>query len=234
MLSPIANLGSRASAVVDEGRRALRPPVGERERLEALLELRLSGSAPYPIAEASVSSATGRWPLAVALGLGFVVAGSVLGSRAEPAEVAPSSVAPTRQTQVPNTAAPAPPTEVAPLPVPVPVPESPSVARLAAEQPSARRAPDGLAEEVALLTEATSDLRAGRAAQALKSLDEHQRRFPDGVLAIERSAVRAQTLCSLKRVSEGRAELARLAQQSPAAGRAKQVCDRSAASELDK
>ena len=90
---------------------------------------------------------------------------------------------------------------------------------------SALHGQDGLAQEVALLTRATSDLRAGRAADALKALDEHQRKFPNGVLSVERRAARAQALCSLKRVSEGRAELTRLAPQSPAAARAKQVCD---------
>jgi hypothetical protein len=68
----------------------------------------------------------------------------------------------------------------------------------------------------------------------LKSLDEYQRKFPNGVLAVERSALRAQTLCSLKRVGEGRVELARLTPQTPAAGRARQVCDAMAASAPDK
>jgi len=94
------------------------------------------------------------------------------------------------------------------------------------EPPSpAQRPQDRLAQEVALLSRATSDLRAGRAGAALKSLEEHQRKFPNGMLAVERRAVRAQALCTLKRVSEGRAELSRLAPQSPAAGRAKQLCD---------
>jgi hypothetical protein len=59
----------------------------------------------------------------------------------------------------------------------------------------------------------------------LNALDEHQRKFPNGVLNVERRAVKAQALCSLKRVSEGRAVLARLEPHSPAAARAKQLCD---------
>jgi hypothetical protein len=78
---------------------------------------------------------------------------------------------------------------------------------------------------VVLLSRATTALRAGRAVEALKALDEHQSRFPRGALGEERRAAKAQALCSLGRMSEGRAELARLAPESPALARAKQVCD---------
>jgi hypothetical protein len=90
------------------------------------------------------------------------------------------------------------------------------------------RSQDALAQEVVLLSKAASDLRAGRSGEALKALDEHQRRFPHGTLTLERRAAKAQALCALKRVSEGRAELAHLAPQSPAAARARQVCDANA------
>jgi hypothetical protein len=75
------------------------------------------------------------------------------------------------------------------------------------------------------LSRATSALRAGRPAAALRTLAEHQRRFPAGALVEERSAAKAQALCLLGRVEEGRAELARLTPQSPAAATAQQVCD---------
>ncbi|HEX2670172.1 MAG TPA: hypothetical protein VHM25_04830, partial [Polyangiaceae bacterium] len=117
-------------------------------------------------------------------------------------------------------------------PVEAQTPIVPEPARSAKPLPEpkapAQPAQDALAKEVALLSRATSDLRAGRAGAALKLLDEHQRKFPNGMLVVERRAVRAQALCSLKRVSEGRAELAQLAPQSPAAGRAKQLCDAAA------
>jgi len=66
-------------------------------------------------------------------------------------------------------------------------------------------------------------------AEALKALDEHRRKFPNGFLTVERRAARAQALCSLQRVGEGRAELARMAPDSPAAARSRQVCDAVAA-----
>jgi hypothetical protein len=64
----------------------------------------------------------------------------------------------------------------------------------------------------------------------LKTLDEYQRRFPKGQLTEERRAARAQALCALGRRSEAEGELARLAPQSLAAARAKQVCEGRAAS----
>jgi hypothetical protein len=88
---------------------------------------------------------------------------------------------------------------------------------------------DSLAQEVLLLSRATSALRAGHAGEALKALGEYQRKFPSGALTEERRAAKAQALCISKRVSEGRTELAHLAPGSPAAARARQVCDSIAA-----
>jgi outer membrane protein assembly factor BamD (BamD/ComL family) len=84
---------------------------------------------------------------------------------------------------------------------------------------------DALSQEVALLQPATGDLRAGRFSEALKSLDEHQRRFPNGILTEERRAARAQALCSLGRRSEAQAELSLLAAQSLAVANARHYCD---------
>jgi hypothetical protein len=51
-----------------------------------------------------------------------------------------------------------------------------------------------LSEEVALLSHAETDLHAGHFESALRSLDEHERRFPHGALEQERTAARAQAL----------------------------------------
>jgi hypothetical protein len=91
------------------------------------------------------------------------------------------------------------------------------------------RRPDALTREVALLSRAVTALNAGRAREALTALDEHQRQFPRGILGADRQAAKAQALCALGRVSQGRAQLAGLSPQSPAATRAKQVCDSVAA-----
>jgi hypothetical protein len=84
---------------------------------------------------------------------------------------------------------------------------------------------DRLALEVALLSRATSALSSGRFADALNALNQHQREFPNGLLSEERRAAKAQALCSLGRVAEGRSQLSHLASHSPVASRAKQVCD---------
>jgi TolA-binding protein len=108
--------------------------------------------------------------------------------------------------------------------------ESPP-SNLEADEPRAtapRRPKDHLAQEVALLSRATSALRAGRAADALKTLNEHQRQFPRGMLAQERRGARAQALCALGRRQEAQADLATLARtapQSPQAARARQACE---------
>lgn len=93
------------------------------------------------------------------------------------------------------------------------------------QQPPAAREQDELAREVALLSRAIKELRNGNAAQALRTLERHRRRFPNGALSEERRSAMAQALCALGRVSEGRVEQAKLGPQTPAALRAKQVCD---------
>ncbi|MBX3231977.1 MAG: hypothetical protein KIT84_12425 [Labilithrix sp.] len=53
----------------------------------------------------------------------------------------------------------------------------------------------GLEEEVRLIREAQAALQRGDAAGARRSLDEHARRFPSGMLALERRGLRAIALC---------------------------------------
>jgi hypothetical protein len=122
-------------------------------------------------------------------------------------------------------------------PFAVPSPEQPTIspAPLPATEtlPSAAAKPhhpqDRLAAEVESLSRATRDLHAGRAAEALKALDDYRRKFPKGLLSEEQRAARAQALCSLGRFDEATAKLAELAPKSPLAVRAKQFCDASLA-----
>ncbi|MES1175598.1 MAG: hypothetical protein ABUL62_14855 [Myxococcales bacterium] len=216
-------LNPKAQAVVQEAREGLRPPAGERERLEALLDARLGAMAPAPRVEAPTPPRMGGWRFVPPLAIGAALIGGAafLALRPSPVET-PAPVIPAAAAPAATLVPPAEPAAVAPAEAdPLPEPAKPIV--------EPQRPEDRLAQEVALLSKAMSDLRAGRAAEALKLLDEHQRKFPRGVLGVERRGARAQALCSLKRVAEGRAELARLAPQSPAAGRAKQVCDAASA-----
>ena len=228
----MAALSPKAQAVIQDGLQELRPAAGERGRLEALLDARLSAIAP-PVYQEPSPVRAGGWRLMTSLGVGVALVGGaaflMLRPKPSPAPVAMSSSLASQPSAPPIAVQPEAP---APEVTAVVVPEPARAAKAQVEpQAPAARPQDRLAQEVALLSRATSDLRAGRAANALKLLDEHQRKFPNGVLGVERRAVRAQALCTLKRVGEGRAELAHLAPQSPAAGRAKQLCDAAAAAD---
>jgi hypothetical protein len=90
---------------------------------------------------------------------------------------------------------------------------APGVARPAAPEG------DALAAEARLLAAAQSALDQGRGAQALGVLDEHDRRFPSGVLAPESEALRVDALCAAGRADDARAEALRLRARYPAAPR---------------
>jgi hypothetical protein len=114
----------------------------------------------------------------------------------------------------------------APLPAAPPVPiRAPASAIAAAPSAPSKRA-DRLAAEVSILSQAAKDLRAGRAADALSALNEHQKKFPGGLLTQERRAARAEALCSLGRFSEAQTELSILGRsaESPLLVRARERC----------
>lgn len=96
----------------------------------------------------------------------------------------------------------------APPPSPSDAPSaSPPPARRAA--PEARQSGDSLARELALVGRARTEL-ASDPASALRALDEHARRFPDGKLAIERELLAVDALERLGRPADARARAARL------------------------
>jgi hypothetical protein len=107
-------------------------------------------------------------------------------------------------------------------------PEASSPEPEPAASPSRKPTPvDPLVEEIAILSRATSALRAGKPAEGLRLLNDHQRKFPNGRLAEERRAARIQALCALGMRPEAEAELARLAQSSPRSphlARAQRAC----------
>ena len=220
----MAALSSKARAVIEEAHAEVRPPAGERERLEALLDARLDVTSSPAHHASALPRQVGGWRLVTSLAVGAALVGGAAFLTLRPQTSPQSARSPVSASTVtlPPVQADQPaveaPTVLSPDPVFRPKPQL-------EPQAPAPRSRDSLAQEVALLSRATSDLRAGHAGAALKLLDEHQRKFANGMLAVERRAVRAQALCTLKRVSEGRAELSHLAPQSPAAGRAKQLCD---------
>jgi len=227
----MAALGPRAQSLVQAGRSALRPTEGDRDRIEAALRAQLGPAALPPqgsVAPPPVVAATG-WKAVLGAAVGVGAVGAALYLALSPAKSAEPHAAPPIASAVTIPPSPqiAPPSEAPTAPEPPAVSPPAVVAPPAAASPGASALParDRLAEEVSLLSRATKALRGGHAAEALKALDEHQSKFPHGLLSEERRAARAEALCSLGRTSEGRAELAHLAPQSPAAARAKQACD---------
>jgi len=224
----MAPLSPKAQALLQSGREGLRPTDAERARIEAALDAHAALPSKVPPVRVN------RWRLLAPLAVGVALIGggaAFLLLRSErqlplpPASVpsgSPGASATVPFASATATALQAAPTSDASAVAP---PLTPSATAPAIAPPVSGHVPDGLSQEIALLSRAASALRAGRAAEALQLTNEYQRRFPNGVLGVERRAVRAQALCSLKRVTEGRAELAHLPLQSPAAARAKQICD---------
>jgi hypothetical protein len=222
-------LSGKARAIIRNGREGLRPAAGDRERLEALIDAKIATSAAAAGAVTTGTFVANAWRLALGVALaGGSGALAVSLQEDAPAPAASVVVAPRMAVA---TSAPAPARVIVPAVMSPDALPSASIVkppRSDAAVNTSRTQTDLLALEVSLLSRATSALRSGRADDALRALDEHKRKFPSGVLSVERRAVRAQALCSLKRVGEGRAELARLSPQSPAAARTKQVCDAAA------
>ena len=241
-------LSSKARALIQADRDAHRPTAADRERITAALRARLGSSVlplEAPIRSRLLSSRQRR----SATAFGMCVVGSMLflsrrpsttmapatQLRNKPALVALSAtaLAMSPEPQLPSEVA-APARTTAPAQAAAPAhataPTRHRMAPTAARRPlldaaAPPAAPDPLAEEVRLLSNAMSQLSSGQAELALLVLEEHQRRFSSGALSDERNAAKARALCALHRFSEGRAALAPLSAGTPLAARAKQDCD---------
>jgi hypothetical protein len=87
--------------------------------------------------------------------------------------------------------------------------------------------PPSMQTEIQLLSFAQGALRDGDYDRALSVLSEHALRFPNGVLALERDAVRAITLCSSGSDATGRVAAEALASRiegTPLAARLERAC----------
>jgi hypothetical protein len=227
-------LDPSARALIEAGRRALRSSAGDRERIEAALRARLGDAALPPDAAVTQVATTASWQALTSAAIGVCVLAGVAFYALRPTPAAPAPDARPRPQQPVPQAMPADPSPQTHAAAPEPAPTRAVVSASAPPAASAPRTRDALAREVALLSRATSELRAGRPAAALKVLADHQRRFPTGALGEERRAAKAQALCLLGRIDEGRGELARLAPQSPAAVAAEQVCDGAVSAAADR
>ena len=246
----MSSLTPKARKLVQAGRDALRPSAEDRERvaltLAPQLGAALAGEAASAVSPASAAAkATVAKILAGVVGLGVAGGALVFALRSEIPPAASSAVVPPERSR----AAPAKPPPVLASPKPPALadqapadqapaddtavdeaPEAHGTATSAAqhnsvsEPPNGSTSEDGLAQEVAILSRASSALHSGRPAAALMALAEHQQKFPRGILTQERTAARIQALCALGRTTEARAELARLSSKSPLKARARQAC----------
>lgn len=224
----MSTLSPKGQALVRAGRRAYQPTDADRGRLLGALRSQLGETALPPemgsLSTAVTASHTAWWLIpAVMVGIGVIGGAAYLAGRpeAKPSNPQAQSVAPvaaTAQTTEPIAAPP--PQQPTSVVATMPSPDSPALPAATAYRPK-----DRLADEVAILSRATRDLRGGRPAEALRALDNYRRRFPKGLLADEHRAARAQALCALGRFDEANTKLVELPPKSPLAVRAKQYCD---------
>jgi hypothetical protein len=215
----MADLSPEARALVEAGRSALRPAAADRERILAALRARTAGEGGGGNSGAGTAGGGFGWPaLAVTLvGVGIVIGGILYGLHggATHGSVAPVASDSARAAASAPLAAELAPMAASALPAVAASVSADLAVPSATRAQSSRHTGDHLAEEVALMSRAETELHAGRFTNALELLDEHRREFPHGTLAQERLAARIQALCGLGRVKEADAALARLTRSSP-------------------
>jgi len=224
-------LSPKARELIRANRDVRRPTAEDRERVAAALRARLGATElplDTPIRAPRMSIGVQR---RFATAFGLCVVGSVLFLARRPG----TAMDPTTQAQnesvetVPPATSTSPPSPVGPL-LEAPLTPAPEIAPPAPRHTRPRSAPlppaqDTLAQELALMTRAASQLSSRQPSAALVALEEHQRRFSHGMLSDERNVAKARALCMLHRFDEGRAAIARLANGTPAAARVKEECD---------
>jgi hypothetical protein len=250
MEAPVTPFSRETEDVLRRARITEAMPVEKRRRLKAAVLARLAaGGVAFVSGEAAASgfwasafgSATKGFAavaLVASVGVGGYVAVRT-SPKVSPAVPARAAIVEPRAAAAPEPAAPA--TREAPSPSPrvrtparvqerkppvelvfVPAPAPPPAVATPAPAPVERST---LAEETRLLREADRALRGGSPEAAITLLDEHASRFPDGVLAPERSAERMVALCQLGK-ADAAAATRFLANRSssPLAARIRQAC----------
>jgi hypothetical protein len=219
------------ASLIRAGQTAFRPEPSDRDRVLQSLTRTLGEGAllggRHPAA--SAKSAAMRLPVRgwILSGLGALTVGAGVVVAAHPWRATTSRAASVIPAPEPAPSASAPALPIADDPGPPRVEGAATSPRPATRASFASTPSDSLPEEVRLLSRAEQQLSAGHADEALRTLSEHERRFPSGALAEERLAARVQSLCALGRVAEAKADLTKLARahpQSPHLDRARKFC----------
>jgi hypothetical protein len=225
-----------ADALFRAGREAFTPQAAQRERVLRSLTQSLGPLAERPLhGPTTAGVATARFPLrawglgglgAVAVGAGVLLFAAHAGTKA-PSGIGAAPLPSPTPLVAPESSASPPPSAADEdrSPEPPRVEHASSVAR--SGRSAARSASDPLLEEVRLLSQAEQELKDGRADEALRTLAEHERRFPKGALTEVRMAARVQSLCALGRIADAKTELTKLAHAypgSPHLDRARRFC----------
>jgi hypothetical protein len=220
----MSDLTLEAEELLRAGRSAFRPSEADRVRILTGLRAQLGGALCAATGATLVAStAGGAWLklTGVVVLLGALGGGIAFSRGGESAEAVRAATAPAPAPVIERPSTPA-----AEEPSVLVTPVKPATAEQS-RPPAPPRAPNRLAQEVEILSRAGADVRGGRAVAALLALEEHERKFPSGALAEERSAARVQALCALGRTKDAEAELARLARLSPTSAhsaRARKAC----------
>jgi hypothetical protein len=236
----MSDLNPDTAALIRAGRTAFRPKGSDRERvLQSLTQALGPGALLEGARQAGLakSAAAARFPVRawVLGGVGAIAVGAAVLVAVHPWSKASSSQSTLPVASSIAAAEPAPSAVIPPSPneddpaaeQQQPRAENPPSAPRPASRASAARSPDSLKEEVRLLSRAEQQLNSGHADEALRTLGEHERRFPSGALAEERMAARVQSLCALGRVAEARSDLTKLARTYPRSAhvdRARRFC----------
>lgn len=224
----MAPLSPKGRDLIRAGRRALRATPVDRERIAEALRGKLGPEALPLEPTSTVGALRARWSFVHGAGAAGVLVGGLLlfalGDQRGDADRQRASVSPRQNSALEAPASPAASTETSQTEVArerTPTVQAPRPR----SQPASAHRPERLAQEVSLMSRATSALKAGRSREALRLLEAHEQRFSRGVLEEERRGGKARVLCLLGRLHEGRAELSHLAPDSPSALRAREVCD---------
>jgi hypothetical protein len=246
------DLDARARAIVDAARDGDSPTQRDRERIRRGVAVQIAAGA----VAVSTAAAAGTMSLVTKVGLVVatvaVVGGASVGAhkiwhptKAEQARRAH----PVTTERAPHAAAPAamaaPAAEVAAMAAPLPSSAAPEIgeARSVRSEKGRRRGlasggraeglaiDDSLNAEVAVLGRAREELRLGKPTGALAALAEYDRRFGEGMLGEERSALAAIATCQAQPGPAARAKaeaFIRSAPSSPLLERVREACARAA------